>query len=337
MLIRPSYYSIFPPNALVGQDAVNVHLGDAASSALQVRFLDRWNEEQCLNVKLEVGLEGAQPVALDLQYRNMPFNLLIQVQCFLSLNPDLRKIPAGNLTDFLLDQFSPGEMQSRLGSYVCDRSITPTLLRPEYLSRLKACFNSNDSLSSNDFNKPENFTLGDKLLAADSDHQASVLIEAVLSSHTAIESVFENPWCFAGARLPIPFTKQMAAWSKLAHLVKNANSDKSLGILSSSRIKFSNDALESYLDTHHQNAALIAAGGHQGLDTQLETYATEHAIPFIKIPKREQHQNYLLGLVGWQFITNKDHWTLRDAQGRMARKAVDLKHIKQCIPLLNQE
>lgn len=348
MLIRPSFYSIFPPNVLNSLERVSVHLGDASGRVVQLRLQGDWvgaaNQEQGIKLNLELlNPEDGSSVILNLTHRNLPLNLLMQVQSSLSsLSSDssLRGLPAGNLTDFLLDQLSPGEMCSRLGSYVRDRAVTPTLLRPEYLSRLKVGAFAADYPSPL-LQRNQTQTLYEKLntiqesgaCAGEIGHrQISALIEAVLGSYIAIEQVFKNPWCFAGAALPMLFSTQMAAWFRIACFVRESESAKTQGVLSSSRIGYPSDLVEAYLGK--EDIPLIVAGGHQGLDSLLESYAQKRWIPFLKIPKRELHQDYLLRLIGKQLISKKDHWTSRGSQGRMARAALNLSHIRQCVPLI---
>lgn len=345
MLIRPSFYSVFPPNALNNKDVVTVHLGNAHGQVIQIRMLDsKVSSSNVTELRFELSIENAKPLILRLNYTGLPINLLMQVQAGLLDSQDYSSLPAGNLSDFLLDQLSPGEMCSRLGSYVRDRTITSTLLGNEYLSRLKVSKPINVDEPDSFLKRNQTQTLHEKLISINEaghdscagevgSRQIAALIEAVLGSYVAIEEVFKNPLCFAGASLPMSFSTQMAAWLKLQDLIVAAKNKKPNGIFASSRITYSANAVEKFLS--NEKIPLMVTGGHQGLDLILENYAQKQFIPIIKMPKRDLHQDHLLQLIGQQFISDKDHWKSRGAQGRMVFKAFELDHIKQCVPLIN--
>ncbi|MBE0506063.1 MAG: hypothetical protein IBX50_04990 [Marinospirillum sp.] len=345
MPIHPSFYSVFPLGALKKRDQpTEIHLGDSSKSVVYLRVLSTsaGSEDGKHSVYLSIEVsseEGVDPVTLNLTHRNMPLNLLMQVQSGLSDHKNLKNLPMGNLVDFLLDQLNPGEMRSRLGSYIRNRDITPTLLRPEYLDRLKVSAPCNYGALQPAFKqRQQTLTLHEKLAlinqidtcAGEKAHQqTTALIEAVLGSHVAIEYVFASPWVFAGAALSMPFAVQMNAWTLLASMINQSGTKAATGLLSSSRINYPPESVEAFLD---QGISLIVVGGHQGLDALLEQCAAQRFIPLLKIPKRDQHQDRLLQLIGQQLISDKDHWTSRGAQGRMARTALQLAHIRQAVP-----
>lgn len=333
MLIRPSFYAVFPPNALKLHTPITIHLGDADGKDIQACLLSNRVTADCKNnesieLKIELKVPNAEPILLDIVYSNMNFNLLVQVQKALSANAQYRDIPAGNLADFILDQVRPGETYSRLGNYVRDRSTNQTVSRSGYLGRLKVNASTlNEKLESI---RQQGGCAGDI-----GRKQIKAIIEAVLGNYAATREVFKDPWCFAGASLPASFSTQMAAWSRIAELISHSNTSESKGVLSSSRITYSKDAVQNFLN--QQDIPLAIVGGHQWLDVLLKEHAEQNGIPLLKVPKRQQHQDFLLRLIGQQLISEKDHWTSRGAQGRMARSALGCDHIKQHIPVASEK